>query len=363
MIRIPTQGPSDPEYDKWRERAVRQREHVLAHWEKCRDSPTTPKVWREAKPQEIWGDLKRIFLHKIFYYKCAYCEGRYDAGHPWQVEHYRPKAEVTEFRKLINHPGYFWLAYEWYNLLLCCAHCNTWEEKSRKTLGKSHPSKSNEFRVLGRRVTEPGPDPSRWQGELEAERPLLLHPYFDDPEEHLSFDNLGFIYGTTERGRETVRVCNLYRLVLAEAHREAKARVFKSILDQLQRAEQRDAPLDRYFGPKHSFSAWKNFWAMVLIGRITPRHERPAELPPVPVPAPEPTSPDEWPADKMSQYWAALAAIAQHPEGLTPEQLLQCYRRARNVVLPDLQKLLESSKKVRTDGAGRYFLAGGSVTG
>jgi hypothetical protein len=304
-----------------------------------------------------------IFLHEIFRYKCAYCEGRYEAGHPWQVEHYRPKSEVTEFRELIDHPGYFWLAYEWHNLLLCCAHCNTWEEKSRKTKGKSHPSKSNEFRVLGQRVIQPGPDPDRWLEELEAERPLLLNPYFDDPEEHLAFTEDSFIYGITERGRETVKVCNLRRPGLVEAHREAKDRVFKTVLDQLQQAERQEAPPERYFGPEEPFSAWKNFWAAVLIDRITPRCGRPGKPPPALVPAQEPTGLDEWPADEMGQYWAALAALAQHPQGLTPEQLVQCYRRDRNEVLPDLQKLLESSKKVGTDGAGRYFLAGGSVTG
>ena len=53
-------------------------------------------------------------LSKIYNKKCAFCENDTTAGASLQVEHYRPKAKVTED---LRHPGYYWLGYEWSNLL------------------------------------------------------------------------------------------------------------------------------------------------------------------------------------------------------------------------------------------------------
>jgi uncharacterized protein (TIGR02646 family) len=356
MIRIRTPGPSGPGCEAWCNKAVEQRNKVLAYWQKCRNSPTTPHVWRDADAQELWGKLKILFLHRIFHYKCAYCEGRYDAGYPWHVEHYRPKSEVSECRSLIDHPGYFWLAYEWYNLLLSCGHCNTWEEKSQKTGGKSHPSKSNEFRIVGKRVTEPGPDPSRWLDELKEEKPLLLNPYFDDPDEHLGFTEEGEIYGKTDRGKETVEVCNLGRKNLVEARLASNTSVFKALNVQLLEAENGVSPPDRYFGPEVEFSAWKNFWAMVLIRRISPGGITPPSPDPAPAVDSSPGVPLAWPRDLASQSQAALSVLGEHPEGLTSAQLVRSFRQPQNVRILELLDLLVSIGKVRTDVAGRYSL-------
>lgn len=56
--------------------------------------------------------------------KCAYCEcdltGDYGA-----VEHYRPKKGWQEkHHDTLHEPGYYWLAYEWNNLLCSCDKCN-----------------------------------------------------------------------------------------------------------------------------------------------------------------------------------------------------------------------------------------------
>lgn len=51
-------------------------------------------------------------LNEIYHLKCAYCEQKLlDA--PKHIEHYRPKKT------------YYWLAYSWDNLLLCCGSCNS----------------------------------------------------------------------------------------------------------------------------------------------------------------------------------------------------------------------------------------------
>src|SRR4051812_36358022 len=61
-------------------------------------------------------------LEAAFLGKCAYCEHRYDAGAPCDVEHYRPKGGV-EIDGDLTEPFYYWLAAEWTNLLPSCADC------------------------------------------------------------------------------------------------------------------------------------------------------------------------------------------------------------------------------------------------
>src|SRR5215469_15345176 len=62
----------------------------------------------------------RPYLQRIFADKCAYCES--PVGHVayGEVNHFRPKALVQEDAAF---PGYYWLAYEWSNLLLACRQC------------------------------------------------------------------------------------------------------------------------------------------------------------------------------------------------------------------------------------------------
>jgi hypothetical protein len=356
MIHVKTDGPSGPTYDAWHAKAKTQRDKVLAYWDAHKGSAETPRVWREAGAQGIWNELKMVFLHATFRYKCAYCEGKYGAGHPWHVEHYRPKSEVTEDRELIDHPGYFWLAHEWYNLLLCCGHCNTWEEKSQKTGGKSDPSKSNEFRIRGHRVAAPGPDAALWRDELKQERPLLLNPYDEEGiEKHFGFQEDGQIYGKTEEGKETVRVCNLHRVGLAEARRQRKSDVYCAIHEQLHRAKEGQGPPEEYFGPEEEYSAWKNYWANIMISRLRARGKPPPGPNPTSSPTPGAAGPREWPKTMIGQVRAALAVLAAHPEGLTAEQLARSFRRARGVRALDVLDVLIEVGKVRGDGTGRYI--------
>ncbi len=67
-------------------------------------------------------------LDKLFHGKCAYCESFFAGTQPVDVEHYRPKGEVAE---LSDHPGYWWLAMEWTNLLPSCIDCN--RRRNQKT--------------------------------------------------------------------------------------------------------------------------------------------------------------------------------------------------------------------------------------
>lgn len=63
------------------------------------------------------GDLKIIYNNK-----CGYCETITAAGAELRVDHYRPKDKVKEDPTHLT--GYYWLSYEWSNLILACEKCN-----------------------------------------------------------------------------------------------------------------------------------------------------------------------------------------------------------------------------------------------
>ena len=57
--------------------------------------------------------------------KCCYCEGKFLAASPGDVEHFRPKKGAKQGPgKPVEPPGYYWLAYSWSNLYFSCEVCN-----------------------------------------------------------------------------------------------------------------------------------------------------------------------------------------------------------------------------------------------
>lgn len=154
------------------------------------------KVYRD-------GTLKE--LENLYYHKCGYCETDTTAGAPMQVEHYRPKAKVSE---VASHEGYYWVAYEWSNLLLSCAKCNN--------------KKRNRFPVQGVRMTTPVLDTSGLPNDdcrlansanFQREKALLLHPEIDQVEDFFIFKPDGTIeaLNSNPRALKTIEICELNR--------------------------------------------------------------------------------------------------------------------------------------------------------
>ncbi len=57
--------------------------------------------------------------------KCCFCESKIQHVMSGEVEHFRPKGGVRQRRSdPLDRPGYYWLAYDWSNLLLSCQSCN-----------------------------------------------------------------------------------------------------------------------------------------------------------------------------------------------------------------------------------------------
>ena len=182
MIHIDPKEPG-PDWDEWKKEANSETKNLIDAAKAGESLKFKDRIWKEFKP----------FLEKLFHKKCAYCEGIYEGGAWMDAEHYRPKAKVTVDGVEIDHPGYYWLAYHWENLLLSCNKCN-------RASGKM-----NRFPIAGVRAANPN-DP------LEKENPLLLNPYDNEkPQDHLVFGINGIVAGKTEKGRKTVEVCNLNR--------------------------------------------------------------------------------------------------------------------------------------------------------
>jgi len=223
MRKIDTQGPVGDEFASWRQKAQMARDQIICRYRETGEIS-------EPDP-EILRDLKERFLIVVFHSKCAYCESKiFIENFPGEVDHYRPRGAVTANRKRIKHTGYFWLVYEWDNLLLVCHDCNSGHGEFIGDERISHPGKSMEFPITGERVTSPPEDQTTWTEDLKKEFPLLLNPYHDEPSDHISFDDMGVPYARdgSERGKETIKTCHLDRMGLCERRRSFAKELFKS---------------------------------------------------------------------------------------------------------------------------------------
>ena len=95
------------------------------------------------------------------------------------------------------HPGYYWLTYEWDNLVLACEECNL-KKSDYFPLEDPEQRARNHLDPLGR------------------ESPLLVNPYVDpDPSRHIIFDGSA-CRPITEKGRVTVSLLKLNRTFLQD---------------------------------------------------------------------------------------------------------------------------------------------------
>lgn len=202
----------------------------------------------------VWRDLKDWLLKNVFHRKCAYCEAVITANYPGDGEHYRPKGNVTvkaQGRKQpITHPatgakhtGYYWLAYNWRNLLPACFACNN--------------AKSDQFPVAQSHVHDAAPDPSVLD---QHEVPLLIYPYFDEPEEHLVFGEFGIVAAKDGdlRGLATIEVFDLMREDLVDDRYRRQEEVKPMLKEAIGKTMDEDKPVGAFLadwiGPKAPFS-------------------------------------------------------------------------------------------------------------
>ena len=100
--------------------------------------------------------------------KCAYCE-QYKNGDFGCVEHYRPKGGYDlGSGTALQQPGYYWLAYDWQNLLFSCSECNT-------------SYKRNHFPLVNENARDIA------HRDIINEEPAIINPVTTDPGDHIEF--------------------------------------------------------------------------------------------------------------------------------------------------------------------------------
>ena len=227
MIHISFQEPTDSDWLEWRGECEAARE-VLVALHTSREVPTISDLYKDARMKRIYksGDAP-------FYGKCAYCECDVLVNQPGDIEHWRPKSRVidgnahpiqivTADGDTVPHPGYYWLAYDWRNLLLACEDCN--RPSKGKTAGK-RIGKWDQFPVRGFRAVR--------EGEEDGEEPLLINPVDEDPSDHLEIEVTGVVIAKTDRGR-TCR--DVFGLNAREALVNARVECIKKTKNELKLA-------------------------------------------------------------------------------------------------------------------------------
>jgi hypothetical protein len=249
--------PTQQEWWKaWKQRAETATQKVVEGFEVWLEQGTgTPFQFKFNN--EIWKELKDWLLENVFYQKCAYCE-REISGYYGDAEHYRPKGavkrktqagsfeqvhgEVLDPRQdrivTKSHPGYFWLAYDWRNLVPSCVYCNSGEGKNERFDAQHYfvMVKCDQAEVDALPPSQKPRQSKKWPGYyyltpagLDArESPLLLNPLNAsgerDPRKHIRFGSRGTVAAVDESmlGRTSIETFQLQSEKLRIARQKAQ---------------------------------------------------------------------------------------------------------------------------------------------
>jgi hypothetical protein len=244
---------------RWLKNAENATKSAIREWEQWLKDGAKGKFEYKFN-QQIWTIFKKWLLKYKFNNKCAYCETAAVQFYA-DAEHYRPKGNVkacdlgtginttkcllhinSQKQSDIPHPGYFWLAYNWQNLIPACKSCNSGLDEQQ---GKVDQFPVSKLHVLATQLTAQQIAQLKdryyksvlWQdlyylGPLdlnELEGPLILNPLNaigeQDPRKHICFGKKGIEAGLTLEGRATIQICRLYNQQLRDLRQVAQERI------------------------------------------------------------------------------------------------------------------------------------------
>jgi len=178
--------------------------------------------------KNYWGEVKKdLWKHQDR--KCCFCERQRNSNRESGVDHFRPKLAKNN-QPASGHNGYWWLAYNWDNLFFVCSACN-------------ETYKRNFFPLINEddRVFIEG-------GDLSRERPYLLNPVTDNPEDFIIYD-----YTTSKvpvpvssagdhdgRGRKTIELLGLGKrtgLITARAEKLRDMELCQKSINHMERSD------------------------------------------------------------------------------------------------------------------------------
>ena len=159
--------------------------------------------FRFAFDAKIYGDpTVKAALIAAQHGKCCFCETIVRAE--GDIEHFRPKGGFRQSKSgRLEKPGYYWLAYDWNNLLLACCICN--QRYKRAIFPLTNP--------VGRAK-------NHHQDVLEEE-PLLINPAQTDPLPYVGFrQEIAYAKNGNRCGKVSIEVLGLNRENIIEARRD-----------------------------------------------------------------------------------------------------------------------------------------------
>ena len=176
----------------------------------CEEFDAAPADYTSGKKslainRDIYADAAvKTALCNAQHGKCAFCESKVSAIAYGDVDHFRPKAGYQQRRTgKLKKPGYYWLAYEWSNLLFACQICNQQGKKNLFPLAKPR----------NRAVSH--------HDDLTREEPLLIDPSEVAPERHVGFrEEVAFPRDSSRMGKVTIDLLGLNRPALIEKRRD-----------------------------------------------------------------------------------------------------------------------------------------------
>lgn len=144
-------------------------------------------------------------LREIYHGKCAFTEEK------------NRHLEITHYRPIKLYP---WLKNEWSNIFLV-------SQKINRHIG-------NQFLTENEKVLQPLESKKEYWADSEtllSEKPLLLHPEVDIPENHLYVGAKGIIYPYTEKALISIQVYQLNTPSLIEVRNEKILKIYDSLVD------------------------------------------------------------------------------------------------------------------------------------
>lgn len=170
----------------------------------------------------------KIILRKAQYDKCCFCERKTEIG---DVEHFRGKGGYKQKSgDALQKPGYYWLAYEWDNLLFSCEKCNRSYKKNFFPITNTiHRAKSH-------------------HDNLKLETPLFIHPAKEDPRQFIEYNGaFPRAIGGNEKGKITIEKIGLDRPFLND-ERLTHYQTFKLIFNLSQNNDLPDSKRKELLG-------------------------------------------------------------------------------------------------------------------
>lgn len=130
--------------------------------------------------------------------KCCFCEAKFSDNSFGDVEHFRPKgAYKRNGNRSLTYPGYYWLAYDWNNLMYSCEVCN-------------RSFKKNQFPLRNETTRKPNHTHANL---LTNEDRLLINPNEEDPSTFITFkEEVPVPVNGSLKGSTSIRAYGLERL-------------------------------------------------------------------------------------------------------------------------------------------------------